>query len=109
MASKRFEMVVPEDLWLRIEAARGHEPRGSFVKRMVEEGMESFDSVPDAAAVESSPATAPPVTAREIAEGFEEVVEESFEPPSLSRRCSYGCVVTSPTLKRCVAHNSLLR
>jgi hypothetical protein len=35
MSSERFEMRVPKDLLERVDAARGHESRASFVKRAI--------------------------------------------------------------------------
>src|SRR5216117_2461432 len=36
MAAKRLELTVSEDLWERIESARGDVPRAAFVKRALE-------------------------------------------------------------------------
>ena len=37
MDAKRIEITVSEELWRRVEVARGHEPRASFVKRALGE------------------------------------------------------------------------
>lgn len=48
--SERFEMRVPEDLLSRLDAARGHEPRASFVKRALVEMLDVEPLTPVAAA-----------------------------------------------------------
>lgn len=36
MPSKRLELTLSDEVWTRLEKARGHEPRASFVKRALE-------------------------------------------------------------------------
>lgn len=39
MSAKRIEITVSEETWGRLNAARGHEPRASFVKRALERAL----------------------------------------------------------------------
>ena len=39
MSAKRIEITVSEGTWDRLELARGHEPRASFVKRALESAL----------------------------------------------------------------------
>lgn len=46
MAAKRVEITVPEDLLERVDGARGHEPRASFIKRALESALEFEQRLP---------------------------------------------------------------
>lgn len=37
--AKRIEITVSEEVWAALDAARGHEPRASFVKRALEKAL----------------------------------------------------------------------
>jgi hypothetical protein len=41
MSARRIEITVSEGTWDRLNAARGHEPRASFVKRALESALGS--------------------------------------------------------------------
>lgn len=43
--AKRVEITVSEDVWVRLESARGHEPRASFVKRALEKALGTEEQV----------------------------------------------------------------
>jgi hypothetical protein len=44
MGVKRIEITVSEETWERLNAARGHEPRASFVKRALQEKLDEVDA-----------------------------------------------------------------
>lgn len=43
--TRRLEITVSEETWAALDAARGHEPRASFVKRALDSALRSRPSV----------------------------------------------------------------
>lgn len=97
MSSERFEMRVPCELLARVDAARGHEPRASFVKRAVEAFLDdgvSFRSESDQAALRRAWDN-PELEAQLVAPPATSVVVERAESGSGCPQCGGSWVMAS--------------
>lgn len=56
----RVEFTVPDELYERLESARGHEPRASFVKRALESALAGSGAPAEVAPVSARPSSAAP-------------------------------------------------
>lgn len=62
--TERIEITVSDEMFARLEAARGHEPRASFIKRALETALEAapqYARKPIAAKNFETPAAAPTI------------------------------------------------
>jgi hypothetical protein len=57
--SNRLELTLSDEQWDRLDGARGHEPRASFVKRALESALDSRTGVGAAHDVASEPVPVP--------------------------------------------------
>lgn len=80
MSRYRLELTVTDDLLARLDAARGHEPRAGFVKRLLDGALPGLEGgVPRAgrSAAATPPAESRPVSPRvPEARGWQEIEME---------------------------------
>jgi hypothetical protein len=111
MSVRRVEITVSEGTWGRLEVARGHEPRASFVKRALESaliretevaraapvpGVSSEQSAPSRASAEEKAIVAAFAAADEVSEsqGFVEgeVARVEARPKRVGKRPASGSI-----------------
>lgn len=90
MNARRIEITVSQELWDRLENARGHEPRASFVKRALESRLSM--TFPDVPQVEIPPPPVRPHPTPKIAEPLRGKIKpaSSVPPPQFNRAKKLG-------------------